>query len=142
VNDPAPDQAAINDPLYRRARRNMIVFLLLALVVAALYSGWHMARGVALGGALSFFNLRWLTASLRGILNAAVIAQDGKVPPFTAGKFVLRYYVIAVVIGLAVWTGNIHPLGIGIGFFAFVAGVMLEAAYRLYLILTGQDFSE
>lgn len=146
MNDPATDHATPNAPdddlLYRRARRNMIGFLLLALVVAVFVSGWRMALGVALGGALSFFNLRWLAASLRGILNAAVVAKDGKVPPFTASKFVLRYYLIACAIGIAVWTGNIHPLGIGVGFFAFAAGVMIEAAYRLTLILIGKDSAQ
>lgn len=142
MSDPAIDHEVIDDPLYRRARRNMVCLLLLALVAAAYWSGWRMALGVALGGALSFFNLRWLTASLRGILSQAVVAQDGRVPPFTAAKFVLRYYLIACAIGFAVWTGTIHPLGIGIGFFAFAGGVMIEAAYRLTLILTGRDSAE
>lgn len=154
MNDPAKNHVlpgasgaptgpnGIDDPLYLRARRNMVYVLLLSLVVALYSSGWRMAVGVALGGALSFFNLRWLAASVRGILNYVVAAQDGKIPPFTSAKFLLRYYLIAGVIGAAVWSGQVPALGIGIGFFAFVGGVMIEAAYRLYLILVGRDFSE
>jgi hypothetical protein len=60
----------------------------------------------------------------------------------TASKFVLRYFIIAVVIIAAVWTSSFHPLGIGIGFAAFVAGVMMEAGYQLYLFFKMNDRSE
>ena len=89
--------------------------------------------GVVLGGALCLLNTRWLQSSLRVILKIAAEKQDGRVPPFTAGKFILRYYLIACAIGAAVWTGWFHPLGIGIGFAALVDSVALEAGYQLYL---------
>ena len=38
-----------------------------------------------------------------------------------------------------VTTGDFHPLGIGVGFAAFVGGVMIEAGYQLYLALTGRE---
>jgi hypothetical protein len=63
------------------------------------------------------------------------MTQSGRVPPFTASKFILRYIVIAATIAIALSTGYFHPLGIGIGFAAFAGGVMIEAAYQLYLFL-------
>jgi len=111
-------------------------------LIAASYGGKRMALGVALGSALSFLNLRWLTSIVRGILSDAVLMQNGCVPPFTAGKLILRYYLVAFIIGAAVWTGDFHPLGIGVGFAAYVGGVMLEAAYRLLLIVAGRDLPE
>jgi hypothetical protein len=92
-----------------------------------------MALGALLGGALCLFNIRWLRGSVGAILSQAVMTQSGRVPPFTASKFILRYVVIAAVIAVALWTGYFHPLGIGIGFAAFVGGVMIEAGYQLYL---------
>jgi len=92
-----------------------------------------MALGALLGGALCLFNIRWLSGSVRAILSKAVVSQSSRVPPFTASKLILRYFVIAFVIVAALSTGYFHPLGIGIGFAAFVGGVMIEAVYQIYL---------
>ncbi|MGH9838751.1 MAG: ATP synthase subunit I [Blastocatellia bacterium] len=119
--------------LERRLERNTYIVIAVALLCALVWSNRPMALGVLLGGALSLFNKRWLQGSVRAILSKAVVMQNGRVPPFTASKFILRYFVIAFVFGAAFWTGHFHPLGIGIGFAAFVGGVMLEAAYQLYL---------
>lgn len=117
----------------RRFQRNTYLVIVVALIAGWLWSGWRMALGVMLGGALSLFNKRWLQVSVRAMLSKAVVLQNSRVPPFTASKFILRYFVIAIVIGAAVWTGEFHPLGIGIGFAAFAGGVMIEAVYQLYL---------
>ncbi len=117
----------------RRLQRNTYLVIFVALIAALFRSGWSMALGVALGGALSLFNIRWLTGSVKAILSKAVVMQNGRVPPFTASKFVLRYFAIAFVIGAAIRSGHFHPLGIGIGFAAFAGGVMIEAGYQLFL---------
>lgn len=121
--------------LQQRFQRNTYLVILVALLTSALWAGWRMALGVALGGVLSLVNKNWLQGSVRVILRSAAERQDGRIPPFTAGKFIFRYYLIALAVGGAVWTGEFHPLGIAIGFAAFVGGVMLEAGYQLYLAL-------
>ncbi len=117
-----------------------------ALIAGWFLAGWRMALGVALGGALCLFNIRWLSGSVAAILSKAVMTQSGRVPPFTASKFILRYFAIAAAIGIALSTGYFHPLGIGIGFAAFTGGVMIEAAYQLCLFLkffrTGENAQE
>jgi hypothetical protein len=117
----------------RRFRRNTYVVIGVAASVGWFLSGWRMALGAMLGGALCLFNIRWLGGSVRAILSKAAVTQSGRVPPFTASKFILRYFIIAAVIVIALSTGFFHPLGIGIGFAAFAGGVMIEAAYQLYL---------
>jgi hypothetical protein len=117
----------------QRFQRNTYIVIAIALVAGWFLSGWRMALGVLLGGVLSLFNKRWLVGSVRAILSTAVETQSGRVPSGSASKFILRYVVIAVVIAAAMWAGEFHPLGIGIGFAAFVGGVMIEAAYQLYL---------
>jgi ATP synthase I chain len=117
----------------RRFKRNMIVVIAVALILGFYWSGWQMALGILLGGSLCIFNLRWLEGSVRAILSHAVEMQNTRVPPFTASKFILRYLIIAFVIGAAVWTGDFHPLGIAIGFGAYAGGVMIEACYQIYL---------
>ena len=121
--------------LERRFRRNMLIVIAGALVAGFYWSGWRMGLGILLGGALCIFNLRWLGGSVRAILSHAAELQNRRVPPFTASKFILRYLIIALAIGVAVWTGDFHPLGIGIGFAAFAGGVMIEAGYQIYLFI-------
>jgi hypothetical protein len=122
-----------SERLERRLQRNSFIVIALALLAAIVWADERMAMGVVLGGALSLFNKRWLTSSTRVVLSQAIAVGNGRVPPFTAAKFILRYYIIAIVIGVAVWSGHFHPLGIGVGFAAFVGGVMIEAGYQLYL---------
>jgi len=117
----------------RRFKRNTDVVIAVAASAGWFLSGWRMALGAMLGGALCLFNIRWLGGSVRAILSKAAVTQSGRVPPFTASKFILRYFIIAAVIVIALSTGFFHPLGIGIGFAAFAGGVMIEAAYQLYL---------
>ena len=117
----------------RRFKRNMLIVICLALVIGFIWSGWRMGLGILLGGTLCIFNLRWLGGSVRAIMNHAVVLQKSRVPPFTVSKFILRYLIIAMVMGAAVWTGDFHPLGIAIGFGAFAGGVMIEAVYQIYL---------
>jgi len=118
----------------QRFQRNMYVFIVVALIVSLIWAGWRMALGVLLGSVLSIFNKSWLQGSVAAILGNAVAGQNGRVPPWTASKLILRYFIIAFIIGAAVWTGDFHPLGIGIGFAAFVGGVMIEAGYQIYLL--------
>ncbi|MFN0110349.1 MAG: ATP synthase subunit I [Blastocatellia bacterium] len=116
-----------------RLQRNTYIFILVAMLVAFFWAGRRMMLGVAIGSALSLFNKRWLEGSMRAMLNHYIARETGKVPPYTVAKFILRYFVIAIVIGAAVFTGRVHPLGIGIGFAALVGGVMIETVYQLYL---------
>jgi hypothetical protein len=117
----------------RRFQRNIYIVIGVAATAGWFLSGRRMAMGALLGGALCLFNIRWLSGSVRAILSQAAVTQSGRVPSGAASKFVLRYFVIAAIIAIALWSGYFHPLGIGIGFAAFVGGVIIEAAYQLSL---------
>src|SRR5262245_39545712 len=119
----------------RRLRRNSYIVIGVAATAGWFLSGRRMALGALLGGALCLFNIRWMSGSVRAILNQAAVTQSGRIPPFTASKFILRYFVIAAAIVIALWSGYFHLLGIGIGFAAFVGGVIIEAAYQMCLSL-------
>lgn len=128
-------QMAENDDsgLNRRLQRNTMIIIVISLAAAAIIAGARMAGGVLVGGILSLFNKRWLEASVRVLLDQSAETQSGKVPSFTAAKLILRYFVIIIVIGLAVWSRWINPLGVAIGFASFVLGAMVEAAYQFIL---------
>jgi hypothetical protein len=133
---PISQMSQIDDSgVERRLQRNVYIVIAAVVIAGWFLSGRRMALGALLGGALCLFNIRWLSGSVRAILSQAAATQSGRVPPFTASKFVLRYFVIAATIVIALWSGYFHPLGIGIGFAAFVGGVIIEAAYQLCLSL-------
>ena len=134
----APDTAASE----RRFHRNTYIVIALALIVGLISAGWRMAAGVALGGALSIFNTRWLRASTGAILGVAAASGSGRVPQWTVAKFILRYFVIGLIAGVAYWVGYFNLVGIAIGLAAFVGAIMIEAFYQGYLILKEGESKE
>jgi hypothetical protein len=123
----------------RRFRRNTYIVIAFLLVNGLTWFDWRMALGILLGGALSVFNERWLRASASVMLGTAARARTQRVPRWTAAKFILRYFVLAIVAGVAVWSGFFDLLGIGIGLASFVGAVMVEAGYQLYLTFKTSD---
>ena len=111
----------------------MLIVTALAGLVGLITGGWRMAAGVLLGSVLCLFNLRWLKASTSVILAPAVHNQDGRVPRWTASKFILRWIVLVAVAGTAVLSGAFDVLGIAIGLATFVGAVMIEATYQAWL---------
>ena len=126
-----PDDDGVN----RRLQRNTLLFFGLAVIAGLVRGSWRLTAGIALGGALSLFNKRWLEGSIRALLRQAGTMPDGRVPSWPASKLILRYFVLALCFGTAILTGAFHPLGLAIGFASFVGGVMIEAGYQLYLAL-------
>jgi len=118
----------------RRLHRNTYVVAVLAVISGWAFGGLRVALGVALGGALSLLNERWLRSSVGAILGAA--AREGERPArLTSAKFILRYLVVAAGVALGVWSGYFDILGIGIGLASFVGAAMIEAGFQLYLSL-------
>lgn len=116
----------------RRVQRNTLIVTGIAAAVGFAFGGARMLAGVLLGALLSNFNLRWMKASTAAILAPAAATQNGRVPNWTASKFILRWFVLIIVAAVAVWSGWFDLMGIGIGLASFVFGVMVEATYQAY----------
>jgi hypothetical protein len=91
--------------------------------------------GLALGGGLALFNYRWLQSSLHGVLAAG----DGKTPPGTMLKFVLRWGFIAIVGLVAHRTGFVDARAILIGLLAPAVAIIIEAAHHGLSLLRAPD---
>jgi hypothetical protein len=123
----------------RRLKRAASWLILAGVVAAFVAAGWRAALGVALGGALSLLNARWLGASVGAILHVAGSTGDPAVPRWAVSKFFLRYALVGFVMLAAAASGWFDLLGIGLGFAAFVGAAMLEAARQAYLTFRGGD---
>ena len=128
-NEVTPDFA----PLENEQRLRIITVVLIALgaVIAFAFVGLKMALGIALGGALSLFNERWLRSSTKAMIELA--SATGNPSVATTSKFIFRFVIIAFVIAVAMKSGYFNLLGIGLGFAAFVGATMVEAIYQLII---------
>lgn len=127
---PADVDPAVSE---RRFQRNTYVVIALAVTISLIFAQWRTTAGVILGGALSIFNERWLRSSTAVILGVAAQTRNPRLPRWTAAKFLLRYLVVALIAGAAVWSGWFSILGICLGLASFVGALMIEAGYQFYL---------
>jgi len=123
--------------LRHRLERNTWFVLAAMLLIAAWTKEPRIVLGVALGGGLSWANYGWLSASTRALF--ASIGSSGKVSRRAIWLFGLRALVIWGAIGLAFWSRAVDILALVVGFCAFVVAVMLEAGYRIGLIILGRE---
>jgi hypothetical protein len=126
-NEVTPDFAPLENE--RRLRLITLILIVLGAAIAFAVFDLKMALGIALGGALSLFNERWLRSSTKAMIELA--SATGNPSVATTSKFIFRFVVIAFVIAAAMKSGYFNLLGIGIGFVAFVAAAMVEAVYQL-----------
>ncbi|MEW6734581.1 MAG: hypothetical protein AB1489_24865 [Acidobacteriota bacterium] len=117
----------------RRLEKNLIISILLFIILAVLFGSLRLVIGVVVGGILAYLNYRWLHTSLKAVL---VTAATGQPPPNTGWRivqFLLRWLIILVVLGLAVWQfGNELAIGIIVGLFALGNAAMMEAVIQAY----------
>lgn len=128
-NEMIPDLALDAVAFEQRLRRITMGLIVIGVLLALVFSGAPMALGFALGGALSLFNERWLSASTKAMLEIASATGTPSLP--RASKFVFRFLIIAMVMMMAMKSGYFHLLGIGLGFATFVLASMVEAFYQL-----------
>jgi hypothetical protein len=119
--------------LERRLRRGMFVAVALAVTISLLFAPWRVTTGLLLGGTLSFFNHHWLRTSLAAVFGGA--AQSGSRPRLSAARYVLRYFIIGLIVASA-YTLDLISIGATIaGLCSFAAAVMIEAMTQLYFAI-------
>jgi|GEM_PF-1195683 len=119
--------------LERRLRRGMFVALFLAVACSLLFAPWRVTTGLLLGGILSFFNHHWLRTSLAAVFGDA--AQAGSRPRLSAARYVLRYFIIGLIVAAA-YTLDLISIGATIaGLCSFAAAIMIEAMTQLYFAI-------
>lgn len=119
--------------LERRLFRGMIASILLAVLVSLIFAPWRVTTGLILGGALAFFNHHWLRTSLRAVFGGA--ALEGRRPRLGAARYVLRYFIIAMVVASATMFDLVSIGATLAGLCAFASAIMIEACMQLYFAI-------
>ncbi len=111
-----------------------ILWLMAALgaggsIAGAILYSFRFGFGILIGTGLAFANYYWLKRSLRKIFSAA---ERGERPRMLAGKYFLRYVVLAAVVGVF-YIGNwVSMIGLILGLGAFGFAVVADGLIRIF----------
>ena len=128
--EPSADQSENIRPVsHERILLIMAALGILGGIAGFAFSSLRFGLGILVGTALAFVNYYWLKISLRKIFSAA---QTGERPRMLAGKYFLRYVILAAVIAV-IYAADLLPIVAviaGLGAFAFA--VVIEGLIRIF----------
>ena len=120
----------------RRLFRTMRVTVVAAVLISALFQPWRVTTGFLLGGMLSLFNHHWLRTSLAAVFSTA---GSGRKVKFNAARYVLRYFIIAGVVGAAYALNLVSIVAALLGLCSFVVAAMVEAFMQIYFAIVYRE---
>ena len=128
--EPSADQAETLKPV---SHGRILVIMAVVGVVGAIagiaFGSFKFGLGILIGTTLAFANYYWLKGSLRKIFAAA---ESGERPRMLAGKYFLRYIVLAVIV-VVLYAADVVPVVpviLGLGAFGFA--VVIEGLIRIF----------
>ncbi len=128
------------EALERRLLRSVFVLVAVAVLVSLVFAPWRVTTGLLLGGTLSLLNHHWLRVSLRAVFGEGV-GGGGARPRLGAARYVLRYFLIALVVAAA-YRLDLVSIGATLaGLCSFAAAVMVEAFMQLYFAIVYREES-
>ena len=97
-------------------------------IVGSAVESFAFGLGIVIGTALAFANYYWLKSSLRKIFDAA---RSGERPRMLAGKYFLRYIVLAIVVAV-IYIADIVPIvALILGLAGFGFAVVIDGMIRM-----------
>lgn len=106
----------------------MSVIVILGGIVGFAIGGTASGVGVLFGGFLSFVNYFWLNRSTRAIFDQVAIASTG----ILAAKYILRYFVIGLIVFLIYLTDAMPVVAVIIGLSAFAMAVIVQGLKSIF----------
>lgn len=122
-----------------RLFRTMCWAVGLTVAASAALGPWRVTAGLALGGALSLLNHRWLCQSVRAAFSGA--ASKGLRPRLGVARFVLRYFVVVAAVSAAYTLGLVSIVATLVGLCAFVVAGLVEGFYQTFSIIIHREES-
>lgn len=137
-----PDNGAsepASEPFYsgalERIRRFMIGIAAVATVAVWVNFGGRMALGLASGCAVAYLNFHWLKRGVSGLADRITQSSAPKSGKGIVLRFLLRYFLMAVVAYAILSVSPASLYGFFAGLFLPVAAIACEAAYEAYVAL-------
>ena len=132
VCPPAPEDAALE----RRLLRAMCASVALAVALSAFVAPWRVTTGLLLGGALSIFNHHWLRTSVAAAFR---VSESQPRPRLKLARYVLRYFVVACAVLIAVSFNVVSLAATLAGMCSFVAALFVEAGAQFYRAIVNRE---
>jgi len=107
----------------------MIVTIAVAVIAATMLATWRVTLGLALGGGLSLLNYHWLRTSIAAVFSVDLTRQR---PRFRAWRYLLRYFVVGLVVVGAHKLKIVSLPAMIVGLCAFVPALFVEALRQFY----------
>ncbi len=111
----------------------MIVLGVVFSVAAWFRFGWHIALGVACGGAIAYLNFHWLKRVVSALADRITQSGRRESGKGIVARFVLRYFLMGLGAYVIFSVSPASLYGLFAGLFLPVAGIACEAAYEVYV---------
>ena len=129
--EPSADQTETIRPVSHE--RILVIMAAIGIgggIAGIAFASFRFGLGILIGTALAFANYYWLKRSLRKIFAAA---ESGERPRMLAGKYFLRYLILAMIVAVLYAADLVPmvPLILGLGSFGFA--VVIEGLIRIFI---------
>lgn len=125
-------------PILERIRTLMTVLGFATLVTAFSFFGWRIALGFFVGAAVAYLNFYWLRKVVAGLAELTVHSGSPASSRGIVYRFLLRYFLMAVVAFVILTVSRESLYGLFAGLFLPVAAILCEAGYELYRVASGK----
>ncbi|MEO8042119.1 MAG: ATP synthase subunit I [Acidobacteriota bacterium] len=119
----------IRPPSHERILWIMAMLGVAGGIAGFVFRSFDFGLGILIGTALAFVNYYWLKGSLRTIFAAA---ESGEKPRMLAGKYFVRYIVLAMVVAIIYVTGIVPIVALILGLAGFGFAVVVEGFIRIF----------
>jgi hypothetical protein len=121
-----------------RLFRVMIVTVVAAAIVSAVFAPWRVSTGLMLGGGLSLLNYHWLRTSVGAIFN---IDYSKDRPHVRISSYILRYLIVGLVVFAAYQLRVISLAATIAGLCSIVPALFVEAFRQFYFAMIHREES-
>ena len=119
-----------------RVLRTMLIASSLAVVISMFIAPWRVTVGILIGGLLAVFSHRWLKKSVAAAIEMSIGAKENRL---RLTQFLLRYFVIALIVYFVVVLGIANLTAVLAGLASFVVALMVEAGREFYFAITHRE---
>jgi hypothetical protein len=133
---PVLTTSARDERLHTRVFRTMILTTVLAVLWSVFFTSWQVTTGLLIGGLLALLNHRWLQTSISAAFGVLV---HGEKPRITLTKYIIRYFIVGVVVFAGYTLGIASLPAIIAGLCTFVVALFVEAIREMYFAIIQRE---
>ncbi len=120
-----------------RIFRTMAGAVALAVIISAPFAPWRITSGLLVGGVLSLLNHYWMRTSISA--GFALALGQGTRPQIRLVQYVLRYFVVGIIVFGAYQLNIISLPATLAGLCSFVVALFVEAFREFYFAIIHRE---